>query len=61
MPSYDDPFGFDDDEEISFNPEEFQGKTTDIDDLDQLWEFSFEDYDYEDFITYEFHGTGDTG
>lgn len=48
-----DPYDFDIDPE---NDE--SGGEDDINDLDQLWEFAYDDYD---LVEYEFHGTGDTG
>lgn len=44
----------DDDEDVSFEPSDFDEEITD---LDQLYEF--DDYDGE-LYEYEFHGTGDT-
>ncbi len=49
---YDEP---EDDDDISFEPDEFDDEITD---LDQLWEYA--DYDESDLYEYEFHGTGDT-
>jgi hypothetical protein len=47
---------WDEDDDIGFNPEDFDDD--DITDLDQLWEYA--DYYEEDLYEYEFHGTGDT-
>jgi hypothetical protein len=53
MAWYDEP---EDDDDTSFEPDEFDDEITD---LDQLWEFA--DYDDDQLHEYEFHGTGDTG
>lgn len=45
----------DDDDDVSFEPNDFDEEITD---LDQLWEYA--DYYEEDLYEYEFHGTGDT-
>lgn len=44
------------DDDVSFEPDDWEDEITD---LDQLYEF--DDYDYGDYVEYEFHGTGDTG
>lgn len=56
-----DPFGWDDD--VSFDPEEFEDGETgegNIDDIQDLWDLAM-DYDFDDLYSYEFEGTGDTG
>ena len=52
--NYDDYYN---DGDTDFNIDDFT--EDDITDLDQLWEFAYDDYD--SFEEYEFHGTGDTG